>query len=102
MGGSRCHFLQQLSVSAALEGYLLLFVAALVVLSLVGLVVLLTRKKWMEVILLVLIPALLLYLPGIASNARFRAPVEPFLAILAALGLDAILSLLRRRRGEAL
>jgi 4-amino-4-deoxy-L-arabinose transferase-like glycosyltransferase len=92
----------QAALILALEGYLLLFVAALVVLSLVGLVVLLTRKKWMEVILLVLIPALLLYLPGIASNARFRAPVEPFLAILAALGLDAILSLLRRRRGEAL
>jgi hypothetical protein len=88
----------QAALILALEGYLLLFTAALAALSLVGLAVLLIRKKWMEVILLALIPALLLYLPGIASNARFRAPVEPFLALLAALGLDAILTLFRRRR----
>jgi 4-amino-4-deoxy-L-arabinose transferase-like glycosyltransferase len=87
----------QAALILALEGYLLIFVAALAALSLMGLAVLLLRKQWMEVILLALLPTLLLYLPGIASNARFRAPVEPFLALLAAVGLDAALSFLRRR-----
>jgi 4-amino-4-deoxy-L-arabinose transferase-like glycosyltransferase len=48
---------------------------------------LLLRRRLLAACLLVLIPAILLYLPGIASNARFRAPAEPFLAALAAIAL---------------
>ncbi|MBN1119703.1 MAG: glycosyltransferase family 39 protein [Anaerolineae bacterium] len=68
------------------EVLMVLAIAILIVGSVVGFVVMLTRRRWFEVVLLGLIPALLLYLPGLASNARFRAPVEPLLAILAAGG----------------
>jgi 4-amino-4-deoxy-L-arabinose transferase-like glycosyltransferase len=106
MGGNVSAALDALQAQAALilalEGWMVLFTAVLVVLCLVGLVLLLIRKRWLESILLALIPALLLYLPGIASNARFRAPVEPFLAILAAVGLDAVLAFFRRRRANTL
>ena len=40
-------------------------------------------------------PFLLLYAPGYAANARFRAPLEPILAILAAVALDALITRLR-------
>lgn len=86
-----------------LEGYMLLFTGLLVGLSVAGSLMLLLRRRWSEVVLLALIPALLLYLPGIASNARFRAPVETFLAILAAAGATGLLAMLSRSRraGEA-
>jgi hypothetical protein len=74
------------------------FVAILAGGSLVGWVVLCVRREWRSLVLLGLIPALLLYLPGLASNARFRAPVEPLLAIAAAVGLWTIGSWLQARR----
>jgi hypothetical protein len=86
----------QAGLILALEGYMLLFIGALILCGLVGAVALLARRAWSETVLLVLIPALLLYLPGIASNARFRAPVEPLLALLAATGFYAALTVLRR------
>ncbi len=69
------------------EALMVLLTAILIVGSLIGFVVMLIRRRWFEGLLLGLIPALLLYLPGLASNARFRAPVEPLLAILAAGGV---------------
>jgi 4-amino-4-deoxy-L-arabinose transferase-like glycosyltransferase len=68
------------------EALMVISTAILIVGSLVGFIVMLARRRWFEVVLLGLIPALLLYLPGLASNARFRAPVEPLMAILAAGG----------------
>jgi hypothetical protein len=87
-----------------IEIYMGMFVAALAVGSLAGWVVLTLRREWRSLVLLALIPVLLLYLPGLASNARFRAPVEPFLAIAAAVGLQAVGgqvgAWLARRRAE--
>jgi hypothetical protein len=63
------------------------YTLAVIALAGVGGLTLLLRRRWRSVCLLGLIPAILLYLPGIASNARFRAPAEPFLAALAAIAL---------------
>ena len=68
------------------EALMVALTAILIVGSVIGFVVMLIRRHWFEVVLLGLIPAMLLYLPGSASNARFRAPVEPLLAILSAGG----------------
>jgi hypothetical protein len=81
------------SQTGALLALEVMFVGYVVIVAscgIVGLALLLRRRHWLALTLLAAIPALLLYLPGIASNARFRAPVEPFLAILAALGLGAL------------
>ncbi len=80
------------------ELYMLLFVILLVIGACAGAVILLIRRRWDEVVLLGLIPALLLYLPGLASNARFRAPTEPLLAILAAVTLVELIRLYGRWR----
>ncbi len=80
-----------------LEGYMALHTAGLIAFSLIGVIGLAARRDWAALILLGLIPALLLYLPGLASNARFRAPVEPFLAVAAAAGLLAVQRAIRRR-----
>lgn len=69
-----------------LEGLMLLHLLIMVAGFLIGWVVLVVRRRWLALLLLGVIPALLLYLPGLASNARFRAPVEPFLVIAAAIG----------------
>jgi len=82
------------------EGYMALATAILIVGSVVGFIVMLIRRSWFEGVLLGLIPALLLYLPGLASNARFRAPVEPLLAILAAGGAILLLRQAMRSTGR--
>lgn len=86
----------QAVVIALIELYMLLFVGVLVVGACAGAVILLIRRRWVEMIMLGLIPALLLYLPGLASNARFRAPTEPLLAILAAITLVELIRLYGR------
>jgi 4-amino-4-deoxy-L-arabinose transferase-like glycosyltransferase len=73
-----------------IEFYMLIFIAGLVIFCISGLITLLAGKRWAEVALLFLLPAALLYAPGAASNARFRSAVEPFLAILAAVGVSGI------------
>gem|GEM_PF-1102059 len=84
-----------------LEALFLTYILVVAIFSLVGLIVLALRRQWVALILLVAIPALLLYLPGIASNARFRAPVEPFLTILAAMGIEFIWRLVQQWRDRA-
>lgn len=81
----------------ALAAYLVAATAALIGLALAGVVVLAVRRRWLALVLAGLTPAILLYLPGVASNARFRAPAEPFLALLAA---AAIVAVARRARGR--
>lgn len=77
------------------------FTLAMVILAAAGWVTLLLRRRWFAAYLLGLVPALLLYLPGIASNARFRAPVEPFLAALAAAALGWLWAVLHRLPPES-
>ncbi len=83
-----------------IELVMLAYVVLLVVGSAIGLLALIRQREWRAIVLLGLIPAWLLYLPGLASNARFRAPVEPLLAILAAVGLLTVGRLARSRRRE--
>lgn len=86
----------QAAVIALIELYMLLFVSVLVIGACTGAVILLIRRRWAEVVLLGMIPALLLYLPGLASNARFRVPTEPLLAVLAAVTLVEVSRLYSR------
>ncbi len=58
-------------------------------LALAGAVVCLRRRSLMIVAVLLLTPALLLIAPGPAAVPRFAVPAGPFLAILAAVGLDS-------------
>jgi 4-amino-4-deoxy-L-arabinose transferase-like glycosyltransferase len=94
MGGDLAAMLDtlrsQAAIIALIELYMLLFVAGLVIGACAGAFILLIRRRWAEVVLLGLIPAVLLYLPGIASNARFRVPTEPLLAVLVAMALVEI------------
>ena len=82
-----------------LEIYLIAATGVLVVLAVVGCAALIARRQWAAACLAGLLPAILLYLPGLASNARFRAPAEPFLALLAGAG-TAALARTRRGRGD--
>lgn len=68
--------------------------------ALAGVVILAIRRRWLALALPGLIAAILLYLPGAASNARFRAPAEPFLAVLAAATFAAIIGRKYRSAGE--
>lgn len=90
----------QAIVVLAVEVYMVLATGLLVVLSLAGLVVLLARKRLPEIVLLALVPGALLYLPGAASNARFRSPAEALLVILAAVGFSGLVGCVRVWRGS--
>jgi 4-amino-4-deoxy-L-arabinose transferase-like glycosyltransferase len=80
------------------EVYMVAHVAILAAASAAGLLILIRRRLWLEAGLLGVTAAVLLYLPGSASNARFRAPVEPLLAILAAICMVAVARWAARRR----
>lgn len=60
---------------------------------------LLWARRWFELTLLVVLPFSLLIQAGIAGNARFRAPVEGALAMLAAWGWWALADTVRKSRG---
>ncbi len=71
-------------------GFLFLLAAA-------GIVSLVRKRNW-KVLTLFGIPCFfLMYSPGLASNARFRIPVEPLLCLLAAAALSEILPLIITR-----
>lgn len=72
----------------------------LVGLALIGAVMLAVRGRWLALALPGLIAAILLYLPGAASNARFRAPTEPFLALLAGAAIAALTTRRNPATGE--
>jgi hypothetical protein len=77
--------------------YIFAFTALLIGLSVIGTLILVYRRSWLALVLLAVVPALLMYAPGYISNSRFRAPVEPLLAILAAAALDAMVTRIRQR-----
>ncbi len=72
--------------------YLLLFLLAAV-----GFLLLVRKKDWRTILLFGLPSFLLMYVPGIDSNARFRIPIEPLLCLLAAAALFEILPTLATR-----
>jgi hypothetical protein len=49
--------------------------------------ILIWRRQWYTLVICGLISFWFIYQPGIAGNARFRAPIEGLLALLAAVGL---------------
>jgi asparagine N-glycosylation enzyme membrane subunit Stt3 len=63
------------------------FYGLLYLLSAIGILQLLWERKWMALALLVVPCILIMYIPALASNARFRIPIEPILCLLAALAL---------------
>jgi hypothetical protein len=63
------------------------FYGLLYLLSAISILQLLWYRKWMALALLVVPCVLIMYIPGLASNARFRIPIEPILCLLAAWAL---------------
>jgi hypothetical protein len=63
------------------------FYGLLYLLSAIGILQLLWDRKWMALALLVVPCILIMYIPALASNARFRIPIEPILCLMAALAL---------------
>jgi hypothetical protein len=82
----------------ALAVLITIFYVALYLAGAIGLARTLLRREWATAARLMLPVAVLLYAPGAASNARFRAPVEPYLALLAGAGLVALVAWARQRR----
>ncbi len=76
--------LQQGGLLIALQSYMMVYIIVLLGSTIVGIVLLLMERQWPILLLCIGTSAALLYLPGIASNARFRMPVEPLLAIVSA------------------
>jgi hypothetical protein len=70
----------------------------LFLLSAAGLLRLFWKKSWKALALLGLPCSILMYSPGIASNARFRIPIEPVFCLLAAVALCELLPLIQSRR----
>lgn len=66
------------------EVYMLAYLVILTLSMLAGAALLIVEKRWALLILALGVSSALLYLPGIASNARFRMPVEPLFAVVAA------------------
>src|SRR5574341_303603 len=91
---------EQDSGIAPLEAAMALHEVIVVGLGLIGVAMLAARRNWRAVVALGLIPALLMYLPGAASNARFRSVIEPYLAIAAAAATWTALAALRERQAR--
>jgi len=67
------------------------FYGMLFLLAAAGLIRLIWTRSWKILVWLGLPCAVLMYAPGLSSNARFRIPVEPFLCLLAAVALSDLL-----------
>jgi 4-amino-4-deoxy-L-arabinose transferase-like glycosyltransferase len=64
-------------------------------------IALLFRKRNGKALALLLLPSLILiYLPGISSNARFRIPIEPLMCLLAVAAVAGIFPLLSAKWRE--
>ena len=75
-----------------ITGYYVLFY----ILIALGTILTVRNRNWLALIIGLLIPIWFLYLPGIAGNARFRAPVEGLLTLIAAVAIIWIGERLRR------
>jgi hypothetical protein len=53
------------------------------------LIILFSRRSWLVLILCGLIPLWFIYVPGVAGNARFRAPVEGLITLIGGVALSA-------------
>jgi 4-amino-4-deoxy-L-arabinose transferase-like glycosyltransferase len=73
------------------------FYGGLFLLSAIGFFLLIRKREWRTILLFALPAFLLMYVPGIDSNARFRIPIEPLLCLLAAAALLEILPALAAR-----
>lgn len=76
---------------------LCLFYGILFLLAAAGLLGLIRQGAWKSLLLLGLPCFVLIYAPGISSNARFRIPIEPVLCLLAAVALTGLFTRLRAR-----
>lgn len=70
-----------------LQLYMVIYLLVLLLMLLGGIVILFIERQWHILLLCLGISGALLYLPGIASNARFRMPVEPLMATIGAYGI---------------
>jgi 4-amino-4-deoxy-L-arabinose transferase-like glycosyltransferase len=90
-----------LAITVALS----VFYGLLYLLAAVGTVQILRDRNWTALALLVVPCFLMLYAPGVSSNARFRIPLEPGFCLLAGAALcrsiPGILSQCRRRPAAA-
>jgi len=68
-----------------------IFYGVLYLLSAIGILQLLWDRKWTALVLLVVPCLLIMYAPALASNARFRIPIEPVLCLLAAWALGEVI-----------
>ncbi len=76
---------------------LTVFYGMLFLLAAAGLIRLVWIRSWRILVWLGLPCAVLMYSPGLSSNARFRIPIEPVLCLLAAAALIDILPALAAR-----
>ncbi|MCC6905239.1 MAG: hypothetical protein IT326_05295, partial [Anaerolineae bacterium] len=81
-------WLSQGGVIKAIQVYMAAWVVVLFAGAGSGLWRLLAIERRWDTALFLILALMLLYLPGAASNARFRMPVEPLLALFAAYGLQ--------------
>jgi hypothetical protein len=77
------------------------FYAALFLLAAAGFIRWIGKRSWKALLLLGLPSAVLMYAPGISSNARFRMPIEPVLCLAAAAVLSELIGLSSRRKTPA-
>jgi hypothetical protein len=68
-------------------GFLTLYYGLLYLLIVVGVIIILFKKRLDLILLLLTLPYWFAYVPSVAGNSRFRVPIEGFMAILAALAL---------------
>jgi len=83
---------------AFVAGVLTLFYVPLYALSAVGLLRLFWKRDWFVLLTMLLLIAVPLYAAGGASSSRFRVPIEPYLALLAAEGIWTGVLWLKARR----
>ena len=77
---------------------LTLFYVSLYALSALGALRLFRERDWFALVTMLLLIAEMLYVAGGASSSRFRVPVEPYLALLAAEGIWTGVLWLKARR----
>ena len=83
---------------AFVTAVLTLFYVVFYVLSALGTVWLVRKRDWFALLTLLLLIAVPLYVGGGASSSRYRVPVEPYLALLAAEGIWTGVLWLKARR----
>lgn len=70
--------------------------------GIVGVLVLLRRKDWFGLSLLILPVLYYMLLPGAPSNPRFRVPVMPYLCLLGGIGCIRLAGWMQKKRAQVI